>query len=359
MRVFVFVNHVDEIGFRQTTALLIAASIRAGHEVYLADVGSGGISPPASNRQHTQTASTHRGSSLPSAFISVDCVRAQFDAPSTVSSQSVADFSRASRAQERQRIMIRADDIVLIRTNPGRDVRRSNLHAAFIDWCRIAASCGVRVLNHPEKIDFYASKAAVLNLPEAFRPGMLVSDDLDEIASFIKGSDCDCVIKPLIGSRGENVIRVHPSSSDITHLLTTVYPDQSVVVQRFVESDEPGDQRVIVFDGDVIRHGSHFAGIHRIPAKGDFRANLHAGGRAAPLQLTARQLDCVQHTARMLYNDGIRLAGIDLVGHQVIEFNVYSTGGLYDANRFAQTDFTDQIVNQIMQGASSAKSLSV
>ena len=236
--------------------------------------------------------------------------------------------------------MIRTDDIVLIRTNPGRDLQRSNLHRAFLHWCRIAVSCGIRVINHPEKLDFYASKAAVLSLPEAFRPAMLVSNDHDQIASFIKDLGCDCVIKPLTGSRGENVIRVHPSTSELKHLLSTVYTNQSVAVQQFVESDEPGDQRVVVLDGEVIRHGRHVAGIHRIPAKGDFRANLHAGGKAAPLQLTARQFDCVHHAARMLYNDGIRLAGIDLVGHKVIEFNVYSTGGMYDANRFAQTDFT-------------------
>ena len=38
MRVFVVVNRVVEIGYRQTTALLIASLINQGHEVQLANV---------------------------------------------------------------------------------------------------------------------------------------------------------------------------------------------------------------------------------------------------------------------------------------------------------------------------------
>ena len=38
MRIFVAVNRIDEIGYRQTTALLIAAFVRLGHTVSLAGV---------------------------------------------------------------------------------------------------------------------------------------------------------------------------------------------------------------------------------------------------------------------------------------------------------------------------------
>ncbi len=46
-------------------------------------------------------------------------------------------------------------------------------------------------------------------------------------------------------------------------------------------------------------------------------------------------------------DSGIQLAGIDLIGNKVIEFNVFSTGGLYDANQFAGLDFADLIVRAL------------
>jgi glutathione synthase len=66
------------------------------------------------------------------------------------------------------------------------------------------------------------------------------------------------------------------------------------------------------------------------------------------LQLSSQQREAVEHAAAILYADGIRLAGIDLIGTKVIEFNVFSTGGLYDASQFAGQDFAKRIIDRLV-----------
>jgi glutathione synthase len=49
----------------------------------------------------------------------------------------------------------------------------------------------------------------------------------------------------------------------------------------------------------------------------------------------------------VLVAHGIRLAGLDVIGDVVVEVNVFSTGGLFDAERFSGADFSGRIVDAI------------
>ena len=121
-----------------------------------------------------------------------------------------------------------------------------------------------------------------------------------------------------------------------------------MVAQHFIAADHPGDRRVVVLDGKILEANGHIAGIERRPAENDFRGNLHAGGTAHPFTLTPTERAAAEHAAMLLRASGIRLAGVDLIGDQIIELNVFSTGGLYDANRFANIDFTEMIVQRLV-----------
>ena len=91
------------------------------------------------------------------------------------------------------------------------------------------------------------------------------------------------------------------------------------------------------------------AGIERRPAVDDFRANLHAGGSAHELTLSKRARSAAEYAARLLADHGIWLAGVDLIGDRIIEFNVFSTGGLYDSIQFSGVRFDDAIVEHLMK----------
>ena len=328
MRVFVFVNDVKEIGPRQTTALLIAAFYRLGFEVFLSNVDGMSISNSSTLRIFSNSKQVELGVTNPS-------------------SHQIADFSAGLESSELQPVEIQPRDLIFIRTNPGRDLQRRHLHSTFLDFCQVAKTAGIRVINDPVSLSFFASKAAVATLPVRYRPEILVTQDLDLAATFIRDSKCDCVVKPLMGSRGNKVIRVNAANKTLELDLAQNFRDQSFVVQHFIETKEPGDKRVVVLNGEVLKHESHVAGIHRLPAEGDFRANLHAGGSAHELKLTSSELAVVEYVAAALFEEGIQLAGIDIVGSKVIEFNVFSTGGLYDSNEFSRIDFSDKVAKSL------------
>ncbi len=352
MRVFVFVNQVQEIGFRQTTALLIAAFYRQGHDVFLADVD--GLTICGSQNYLSELSYTSESHSRDQPANSCgNCVLAKsvqlkLESTNQANSNQVSEFAKSIQDSHFEPVEIHSNDLILIRTNPGRDIQRLPQHRTFLELCQVAKSSGIQIINDPEKLSFFASKASVNLLPAKYRPEMMLSHDPSLIASFIKQANCDCVVKPLLGSRGQDVVRVNAQTNDIEKTLSR-FNGQSIVVQHFITSGEPGDKRVVVFDGQLINHAGHFAGIHRLPPSGDFRANLHVGGTAQPLALTTEQQEAVMLAAQMLRGAGIKLAGVDLVGSKVIEFNVFSTGGMYDANQFAGFDFAEAITKMIVE----------
>lgn len=333
MRVFVFVNQVQEIGYRQTTALLIAAYCRLGAEVYLADVD--GLSMLGAKLEQ------------PNRSIQFSAFAIQIPVLDSCDSNSIAKFAEMAEANQFSNVTIEMGDLVCIRTNPGRDTDRVSLHSAFLDLCCVAKLNGIRIVNDPSRLSFFASKASVALLPLEYRPEMLVTNNLKAAVQFIEESGFDCVVKPLMGSRGNNVLKIASSSPDTERLVREQLQSQSIVIQHLVESDVPGDKRVVVVNGKLLEYGDHVAGIHRIPTAGDFRANLHAGGTAEPLRLSTFERDAALAAGSLLFDNGIQLAGIDLIAGKVIEFNVFSTGGIFDANRFANFDFATEIAKRL------------
>ena len=333
MKVFVAVNRVDEIGYRQTTALLIAAFVRLGHTVSIAGVADFSV-----DTSLEQSSEEKRGTRF-----SVDC--------KTLPSNSDCD-SNAVEAFARSDVMARSHsiepgDLILIRSNPGRDTDRTATHDSFLDLCRAAQANGIRVINDPSHLKYFASKASLAAVDPRFCPSMIVSNRSDLIAEFVRQSATNCVIKPLVGSRGQNVIRVSHDDEGLESLVESTFNSVGIVAQHFVSADHPGDKRVVVLCGEVLEIDGHLAGIERRPAPDDFRANLHTGGTAHSLTLSDSARVTAQYAAKLLFKHGIWLAGVDLIGDKIIEFNVFSTGGLFDAESYSGVSFSEAIAKRI------------
>ncbi len=327
MRIFVVVNRVHEIGFRQTTALLIAAMVRQNHEVWLLNVDAFSIAALASR---------------PVAF-----VRAIKLPPSSdCQSEQVESFVKSEAASSIEHLA--TGDLVMIRTNPGRDIARTQVHESFLHLCAVAKATGIRIVNSPENLRYFASKSSLVSVDPPFRPAMIVTSDFQQVIDFVNDAPADCVAKPLFGSRGENVIRVSKSDSDIAEKLESTFGSTTLVVQQFVNADHPGDKRVVVVGGEILEVNGNIAGIERRPASDDFRANLHAGGSAHQLTLSDGAMATTKYAAKLLNENGIWLAGVDLIGDKIIEFNVFSTGGLYDSIKFSGVPFDELIVERLL-----------
>jgi glutathione synthase len=326
VKVLVIVNRISELTSRQSTAMLIAELSRRAVELYVGDLEGIRITmkDEAAGIACSATASC------------IDRLH---------SSTDIAQLREASL----KTFNLSAGDVVILRTNPGRDPDRKQQHQAAL-WTLAALDfAGVRVINRPTQLFRLAAKSSLFGLNARYRPAGIITDSLDQLVAFANGID-ECIVKPIVGSRGEGVHKlVSPLNQDDVSTIAELQTRGSVICQEFVPWDQRGDVRLVVLDGKPLEIDGKVAAIHRVPATGDFRGNLHAGGTACAIEPTPAMLEAAKHAAQFLNSQGVMLAGIDLVNDQVIEMNVFSTGGLFDAERLYNREFVATIVTHMMQ----------
>ncbi|HSE79795.1 MAG TPA: glutathione synthase, partial [Alphaproteobacteria bacterium] len=102
-----------------------------------------------------------------------------------------------------------------------------------------------------------------------------------------------------------------------------------------------GDKRVILIDGRAA------GAILRVPAKGEARANLHAGGKPLKTTLTRRERDICAAIGPTLKERGLIFVGIDVIGDYLTEINVTSPTGIQEIGRFDGTCLEAEIWDAI------------
>ena len=192
------------------------------------------------------------------------------------------------------------------------------------------------VVNNPREVRNAPEKLFVTEFRD-FMPPTLISRDPKTITAF-RDEHKDIVVKPLFGNGGAGIFHLKPDDENLSALLEG-HLEQSrepLMVQRYLPAIKEGDKRIILVDGKPI------GGINRIPAKGEARANLHVGGRAAPVELTKREHEMCEALGPELKKRGLIFVGIDSIGDMLTEINVTSPTGLQELGRFNGTVGTDK-----------------
>lgn len=184
------------------------------------------------------------------------------------------------------------------------------------------------VVNDPFWVRNCPEKLLVLRFPELTPPTM-IARGLDEIRAF-KARHGDIILKPLYGNGGAGVFRLDPSDRNLAslHEMFTGLSREPVIVQTYLPAVTNGDKRVILVDGEPV------GAINRIPPAGETRSNLHVGGTAAPVGLTARDREICAAIGPVLREKGQVFVGIDIIGDWLTEINVTSPTGIQELERF-------------------------
>lgn len=253
-----------------------------------------------------------------------------------------------------QRICIDKLNILLLRNDANQDaISRPWARMAGVNFGFLARRNGVLVLNRPETIARSLTKLYLQYFPESIRPGTLITRDQDEALEYIKSMDDHAVLKPLFGSGGRNVFLVRPSDRPNLHQMMDVICREEgyMIVQEYLPDAVNGDTRLFMVDGQVLAVDGKIAAIHRIPDLkiGDMRSNMTAGGTSHEAQLTEQALQIAEIVGPKLKEDGIFLAGLDIVGDKVMEINILSPGGLFSAEKFEAVSFSKKIVRALEQ----------
>lgn len=145
------------------------------------------------------------------------------------------------------------------------------------------------------------------------------------------------VIKVLEGTQGVGVILAETAESVQAIIETLQLARQNVLLQRFVAECRGRDLRAIVVGDRVV------AAMRRTARRGEFRANVHRGGRAEGAVLAPEVAATAVRAARVL---GLEVAGVDLLeskdGAKVIEVN--ASPGLEGIEEASGVDVADAMI---------------
>ncbi|MBK7491212.1 MAG: glutathione synthase [Nitrosomonas sp.] len=219
------------------------------------------------------------------------------------------------RSKEPEEIPLREFDAVLMRKDPP-----FNMEYVYTTYLlELAESQGARIFNSPRAIRDHNEKLAIAKFPQ-FTPPTLVTRQESLIRDFLD-EHRDIVLKPLDGMGGASVFRIHGADHNTNVILETLthYGTRTIMAQRYIPDIAQGDKRILLIAGKPVPYS-----LARIPKPGETRANLNAGGKGVAQQLTRRDREIAEALGPVLYDEGLMLVGLDVIGDYLTEINVTS-----------------------------------
>jgi ribosomal protein S6--L-glutamate ligase len=129
------------------------------------------------------------------------------------------------------------------------------------------------------------------------------------------------VVKISRSRQGSGVLLIDSATTSRNLLLEHLQRDQGVLLQRYIPPEGRRDFRFLVVGTEVV------GAMELKPVKGDFRSNIHLGGKATKLDVSRKMSSLALRSSRAI---GLDIAGVDVIEDQdgnlwVMEVN-YSPG---------------------------------
>ena len=206
-------------------------------------------------------------------------------------------------------------DIILIRQDP--PFNNDYLYSTHI--LEQAETEGVLVVNKPQSLRDANEKLFASWFPQCIPP-TLVSAKMTQLSTFIKNHR-DTILKPLDAMGGSSIFRVKHDDPNISVILETMtdFGQHHIMAQTFIPEIKAGDKRILLINGEPIDYT-----LARIPAEGETRGNIAAGGTGVGLPITDHERWLCQQIAPKLKQKGLYFVGLDVIGHYITEINVTS-----------------------------------
>ena len=335
MKIGFVVNRVDTEQPGYTTVRLALAATRMGHDVWLIGLDDFSHEPDG-------TVSAMGSAAPGKKYKSRDTYLEKLQGDDGVT----------------ERIEIDGLDVLFMRNDPADDAaERPWAVTSGILFGQLAVTRGVLVVNDPFSLANAVNKTYFQHFPEEIRPRTMISRDVDAIKAFVKELKGAAVLKPLQGSGGAGVFLVSVEEApNLNQMIEALARDGYIVVQEYLDEATNGDVRLFVMNGQPLDRDGQVAVFRRKNTGSDIRSNMHAGGKAHKVQYTEQMEELVNLVRPKLMNDGMFLAGLDIVGSKLMEVNVFSPGGLGSCEHLYEVDFTQPVIEALERKVGMKKS---
>ncbi|BDU38682.1 glutathione synthase [Vibrio nigripulchritudo] len=229
-------------------------------------------------------------------------------------------------------------DAVLMRKDPPFDTEF--IYATYI--LERAEEKGTLIVNKPQSLRDCNEKLFTAWFPE-LTPTTIVTRKAEKIREF-QEKHGDVILKPLDGMGGASIFRVKQGDPNVSVIIETLtnHAQNYAMAQTFVPDISNGDKRILVVDGEPMPYC-----LARIPAKGETRGNLAAGGRGEARPLSETDLQIANTVAPTLKEKGLIFVGLDVIGDKLTEINVTSPTCIREIEAAFDISITGKLMDAI------------
>ena len=229
-------------------------------------------------------------------------------------------------------------DVMLMRKDPPFDMEY--IYTTYL--LEMLEAQGCLVVNRPASLRDANEKLFTARFPQCCTH-MLVSRQASQLRDFIREHQ-DVILKPLDGMGGQSIFRVSPTDANLSVILETMLEGDShtIMAQKFIPEIKQGDKRILMVNGEAIPYT-----LARIPAEGETRGNLAAGGSGVAMPISEREQWIADQVGPTLKQMGILFAGLDVIGDYLTEINVTSPTCIREIDAQFNLDIASQLMNTI------------
>jgi glutathione synthase len=229
-------------------------------------------------------------------------------------------------------------DVILMRKDPPFDMEY--IYATYL--LELAEGRGSLVVNRPASLRDANEKVFTSHFPQCTAP-TLISRRQEQLRAFVDEYQ-EVILKPLEGMGGASIFKVSVNDPNTSVILETLtgHGSRYAMAQRFIPEISEGDKRILLVDGQPIPYA-----LARIPARGELRGNLAAGGTGVGVALTERDRWICDQVAPTLRERGLLFVGIDVIGDYLTEINVTSPTCIRELDKLYGLDIAGQLMDAI------------
>jgi glutathione synthase len=241
---------------------------------------------------------------------------------------------------------LRDFDLVMLRIDPPVD-------ATYLAVTYMLDYAGTLVLNRPAAIRQYNEKIAIFSYPEGIVETAVVLS-IEEGLAFVRSHPeiRRWIAKPTnaFGGLGVSAFIADDEPGARSAMAKAAGERREpIMLQRFNERIVDGDKRIFLVEGRPV------GWVNRVPKKGDYLANIHAGAVTLPYELDDADRAACAHVARMYPADDLPLICIDVIGDRLSEVNVTCPSGMIQINRAMNRRCETEVVDCLERRARAAR----
>lgn len=234
-------------------------------------------------------------------------------------------------------------NVILMRKDPPFDMEY--IYATYL--LELAEKSGSVVVNRPQSLRDANEKVFTSWFPQC-TPPTLITRRGAQIRDFLHQHQ-EIILKPLEGMGGASIFKLSADDPNVSVIIETLTANGTryAMAQRFIPEISAGDKRILMINGEPVPYA-----LARIPAAGELRGNLAAGGRGVGVPLGERDYWICEQVAPILREKGLIFVGLDVIGDYLTEINVTSPTCIRELDSQYGLDIGGQLMDAIAQSLS-------